>query len=66
MLATLHTLGADLDARAVRKRCPLEVGVLAAHTGRVKLGCADAVTVPTGHDCSFVTCWTDFCHNFFV
>ncbi len=66
MLATLHTFGADLDARTVRKRSPLKIGVLAKHSRRVELGSTNAVRVATGHDSSFIACWTDFCHIFVV
>ena len=63
MLPYFHALGADLDTGAIGKRRPLEIWVFAGHSRRVKLGCADAVRVATGHDRSFTASWTGFCHK---
>jgi len=62
VLPYFHALGADLDARAISKRCPLKIWVFALVSRRVVLGRADAVRVVTYNDCAFITGWTDFCH----
>lgn len=43
MFPYLHTLRTNLDARAVGKRRPLEVWVLAGLSSGVEFCCADAV-----------------------
>lgn len=55
MLASLDAFRADLEALAIRKGGPLEIGLLAALAGRVELGGAHSVRVAASHDAPFFT-----------
>ena len=62
LLVALDAAGAEFDPSTtdrLRERDPLEVGILATHSARVELRCADAVRISPCHAGSFFTNNTD-------
>ena len=63
MFPFFHTVRADFCPRAVRKPRPLEIGLAAAGTRRVKLRRADAVGIAAADLGTFIAERTEFSHN---